>query len=105
MALVTGGSRGIGLGIALALAHAGADVALVSRTASDFDRASQMVQAIGRRVLAVPADMTAEDAPVRVVEHARDRFGRLDIVVTRPVSTCGSRPSRSRASSLRRSCG
>jgi NAD(P)-dependent dehydrogenase (short-subunit alcohol dehydrogenase family) len=81
VALVTGGSRGIGLGIALALAHAGADVALVSRTASDLDRASQMVQAIGRRVLAVPADMTSEDAPVRVVEHARDHFGRLDIVV------------------------
>ena len=81
VALVTGGSRGIGLGIALALAHAGADVALVSRTVSDLDRASQMVQAIGRRVLTVPADMTAEHAPVEVVEHARDHFGRLDIVV------------------------
>ena len=63
-ALVTGGSRGIGLAVARALAAEGADVALVARGAEALQRAADSVAAeSGRRVIAVPAD-TGDDASV-----------------------------------------
>jgi 3-oxoacyl-[acyl-carrier protein] reductase/pteridine reductase len=81
-ALVTGGARRLGRGIALALAQAGADVLLTYRTS--HDEAAETVRAIeslGRRTLAVECDVRFEASVRSVVAAAADRFGRLDILV------------------------
>ncbi|WP_446216252.1 3-oxoacyl-ACP reductase family protein [Micromonospora sp. IBHARD004] len=82
VALVTGGSRGIGAGIALRLATEGADVALTYQR--DDDRAASMVkqiEALGRRVLAVRADSADPDAVRAAVDRTVEELGRLDILV------------------------
>lgn len=81
-ALVTGGSRGIGAAIALALAEKGADVAISYERAAD--RAQQIVDEIkskGRQGVAIQADAAAPDAVRRMVDTAADRLGGLDILV------------------------
>jgi len=81
-ALVTGGSRGIGLAIARALAADGADVALVARGEQALQRAAEEVAAeSGRRVIAVAAD-TGDDASVAaLVERVVEQLGGVDILV------------------------
>jgi NAD(P)-dependent dehydrogenase (short-subunit alcohol dehydrogenase family) len=81
-ALVTGGSRGIGLAVARALAAEGADVALVARGIDALQRAAESVAAeSGRRVIAVPAD-TGDDASVAaMVEQVVAQLGGVDILV------------------------
>jgi 2-deoxy-D-gluconate 3-dehydrogenase len=79
VAIVTGANTGIGQGIAVALAQAGADVALVGR--SSADETAEQVRAAGRRAAIVPADL-ATIAPVRdVVEQTLSELGGLDILV------------------------
>jgi 2-deoxy-D-gluconate 3-dehydrogenase len=78
-ALVTGASRGLGQAIALALAEAGADVAGVG--VSDQSETKARVEALGRRYLALAADLQTT-APIEgVVEAVRAAFGRIDILV------------------------
>jgi len=81
-ALVTGGSRGIGLAVARALAAEGADVALVARGADAVERAAADLTAqTGRRVIGVPAD-TGDDASVAAaVATVVERLGGVDILV------------------------
>ena len=81
-ALVTGGSQGLGLGMATALAEAGADVAIVARREDRLRAAARQVGATGRRVLALPADLADLDATREVVDTVVGEFGRLDILVT-----------------------
>src|SRR5262245_19089086 len=81
-ALVTGGSRGIGAGIALALAREGADVALTYEHSAG--RASEVVQAIegmNRRGLAIQSDSADPGAVKRSVEETVQGLGGLDILV------------------------
>ena len=79
VALVTGANQGIGQGIALALAEAGADVALAGRSAADETAAR--IEAIGRRALRIEADF-ATIAPVgEAVERTIAGLGGLDILV------------------------
>jgi 2-deoxy-D-gluconate 3-dehydrogenase len=80
VALVTGGDKGLGQAMAVALAQAGADVAIVSRSGhNDATRAA--IEAAGRRGLALTADLGRPDAAVAVVEQAARALGRIDILV------------------------
>ena len=81
VALVTGAARGLGRAIALALADAGADVAVGLRRAGTADDLVAEIEAMGRRALAVQMDVTdlAQIGPA--VDTVVDRFGRLDILV------------------------
>lgn len=81
VALITGGSRGLGLGMALALAHAGADVALVSRNPDELEKAANLVRASGREALTLPADLGEISKVHKLVRGAVEHFGRLDILV------------------------
>jgi 2-dehydro-3-deoxy-D-gluconate 5-dehydrogenase len=81
IALVTGAGRGIGEGIALGLAEAGADLALVSRTQSELERVAEAVRGRGRRALVVPCDMGEVAAISPAVQRIVDAFGRIDILV------------------------
>jgi NAD(P)-dependent dehydrogenase (short-subunit alcohol dehydrogenase family) len=94
VALVTGGSRGLGLGMALALAHAGADIALAARTIEQLEGAAELVRATGRQALIVPTDVADVAAVRAAVQQTVVHFGRLDILVNgaginirRPVDT------------------
>ncbi|CAN7149994.1 SDR family oxidoreductase [Rhizobium leguminosarum] len=81
-ALVTGGSRGIGAAIALALADKGADVAITYERSAD--RAAEVVRAIegkGRKALAIQADSADPAAVKRSVDEAAQALGGLDILV------------------------
>ena len=79
VALVTGGNTGLGQGIALALAEAGADVASVAL--SDSDETIEKVQALGRKAVGVSADLTSIEPVERVLKETLDAFGRVDILV------------------------
>jgi NAD(P)-dependent dehydrogenase (short-subunit alcohol dehydrogenase family) len=81
VALVTGAARGLGRAIALALAHAGADVALGLRDIRTGNELAKEIEAIGRRVLPLQMDMTSLDQIGRAVNDTAAHFGRLDILV------------------------
>ena len=80
-ALVTGAARGLGRAIALALADAGADVALGLRVAGTANDLVAEIRAMGRRALAVPMDVTDLSQMGPAVDAVVDEFGRLDILV------------------------
>jgi NAD(P)-dependent dehydrogenase (short-subunit alcohol dehydrogenase family) len=67
--------------MALALAHAGADIALAARTKSELEEAADLVQALGRLSLVLPVDVSDVGAVQAMVGAAADQFGRLDILV------------------------
>jgi 7-alpha-hydroxysteroid dehydrogenase len=81
VAIVTGAGKGIGKGIALAFARAGADVALVARTKDDLETVAKEIRAFGRNVVVAPADVTDLDSLGAVVEQTVNELGGLDIVV------------------------
>jgi len=81
VAVVTGAGLGIGRGVALGLAQAGADVVLAARTQADLEEVAAAVEASGRRALVVPTDVTELDQLERLVDRAVQEFGRLDIAV------------------------
>ena len=81
VALVTGGSRGLGLGMALALAHSGADIAIASRTLSDLETAAGLIRATGREALTIQADIGDVAQIPGIIEQVTAKFGRLDILV------------------------
>jgi 2-deoxy-D-gluconate 3-dehydrogenase len=80
-ALVTGASRGIGRAIALGLAGAGADVALSARDAEALQSLAKEVDALGRKAVVLPADVTDADACHQLVGDAVAGLGRLDVLV------------------------
>jgi NAD(P)-dependent dehydrogenase (short-subunit alcohol dehydrogenase family) len=81
VALVTGSARGLGRAISLALAHAGADIALGLRDGSAHGGLPGEVEALGRRALPLQMDMTNVDQIFRAVDATVAHFGRLDILV------------------------
>jgi NAD(P)-dependent dehydrogenase (short-subunit alcohol dehydrogenase family) len=81
-ALVTGGARRIGRAIALALAHAGADVAITFRTSSaDAARTAEEIAALGRNALAVECDVCSETSVRKAIAEVISGFGRLDLLI------------------------
>lgn len=91
VAVVTGAGKGIGAGIARALADVGADVMLVARTRDDLDAVAEELRGRGRRAAVQPADVTDLDALARVVQRTMDDLGGIDIVVNNAGGTV-SRP-------------
>jgi gluconate 5-dehydrogenase len=81
VAVVTGGGRGIGRGICIGFAKAGADVVLVARTAADIAEVAEQVGALGQQALPIVADVTKREDAERVTEETIGRFGRVDILV------------------------
>ncbi|KAA1419587.1 SDR family oxidoreductase [Nocardioides humilatus] len=81
VAVVTGAGRGIGAATAIALAEAGADVVISSRTEDQLTGVAEQIRAIGRRALVVPANLAHTDAVAGLAQAAFDEFGRLDVVV------------------------
>ena len=81
VAIVTGASRGLGRAMALALAEAGADVALAARSKPDLEETAHLVEGAGRRALVVPTDVTSYPAVETLVQSALGTLGRLDVLV------------------------
>src|SRR5437868_15459469 len=80
-ALVTGAARGLGRAISLALAHAGADVALGLRDISTGGEVVREIENMGRRCLPLQMDVSRIEQLTPAIERAASKFGRLDILV------------------------
>jgi len=81
IAIVTGSGTGIGKGIALELARAGANVVVASRNRENLEKVSTEIKALGREVLVVPTDICIPEQVDNMNKQTVDRFGRLDILV------------------------
>jgi gluconate 5-dehydrogenase len=81
-AIVTGGSKGLGLAMAAGLASAGADILLVNRSAVDGERsATELSISFGTRVLSFAADITSQEQTEAMVRFALDGLGKVDILI------------------------
>lgn len=80
-AVVTGAGKGMGRSIALALAQAGADVAVTSRTAAGLEQLVAEIQAMGRQSIAVPCDVTDSEQVQHMAKTLLDGLGGVDILV------------------------
>jgi len=80
-ALVTGASRGLGQGMAIALAEAGADIALVARTGSALEETASLIRKTGVKALVIPADLSINSEASRVVNETVSHFGKVDILL------------------------
>ena len=92
VAVVTGAGQGIGRGIALGLAEAGATVIVGARTKADLDEVVARIEQAGGSALAVVTDVLVEDQRRRLIASAVDRFGRLDVLVNNAGGS-GPRPA------------
>ncbi len=81
IAIVTGGTRGIGLAIARLLAEDGASVVVSGRDAGRMDAAVKELEALGVPALGVAADAAKREDADRLIEAAKERFGRIDVLV------------------------
>ncbi|MDC4204888.1 MAG: SDR family oxidoreductase [Candidatus Manganitrophus sp.] len=81
VAVITGGSKGIGKAIALALAAEGAEIALCARGKEGLSRTAAEVAKRGVRAVAIPADLTKPDGPRQLIKKAIKQFGRVDLLV------------------------
>src|SRR5687767_14296788 len=82
VAIVAGASRGIGRATALALAEEGCRLVLAARGESDLEDTVKDVETRGAEGLAVASDLSRREDAEALVERARDRFGRIDALVT-----------------------
>jgi 7-alpha-hydroxysteroid dehydrogenase len=81
VAVVTGAGRGLGAATAVALAEAGADVVISSRTPDDLEVVAKAIEGVGRRAVTVPADLSDTEAVTGLVDAAVTELGGVDIVV------------------------
>lgn len=88
VALVTGASRGLGKGIALALANAGADIIVnYLSNKKEAEAVSKMIKQMGKNVLTVQADVSKEQAVKQMFSQVYEEFGRLDILINNAGTT------------------
>ncbi|OLO40465.1 hypothetical protein BTR23_08255 [Alkalihalophilus pseudofirmus] len=80
-AIITGAGRGIGRSIALGLADAGSQVVICSRTTEELEEVAEEIKRKNREVEIVPCDITIPSDIDRVVERAKERFGKIDILI------------------------
>jgi 3-oxoacyl-[acyl-carrier protein] reductase len=89
-ALVTGGSEGIGKGIALALAREGVDIAICSRRKEPLEAvAAAIAKETGRKIVAIPADLTKDEDAKNFVTQGHKALGRIDIMINNAGSSPG----------------
>jgi 7-alpha-hydroxysteroid dehydrogenase len=81
VAIVTGAGKGIGAGVAVTLAEAGADVAITARTQGDLDEVAEKIRATGQRAFVYPADVMKLDDLAAFVDATVEELGGLDVVV------------------------
>ena len=81
VALVTGGSRGLGKASALGFAKAGADVAIVSRNQIDLEKVAKEIRRLGRHCVAVPAHLGRIENTEKITLAVEKEFGKIDILV------------------------
>jgi NAD(P)-dependent dehydrogenase (short-subunit alcohol dehydrogenase family) len=81
VALVTGASSGLGVAFAKALAEAGADVSVAARRADRLEETRSSIEGLGRRAIAVSADVADPDDCTRAVTETMDQLGRVDVLV------------------------
>jgi NAD(P)-dependent dehydrogenase (short-subunit alcohol dehydrogenase family) len=81
VAIVTGAAKGIGLGCARVLGHAGADIVMVDINAQEAQASAESLRAEGAKAFAMQTDVSRADAVNRMVAEVADRFGHLGIVV------------------------
>ncbi|MBE2319081.1 SDR family oxidoreductase [Solirubrobacter sp. CPCC 204708] len=81
VAVITGASSGLGAAFATGLAEAGADIAICARRADRLEETRAAVEQLGRRCLAVPADVSRPEDCTRVIEETVAAFGKVDVLV------------------------
>lgn len=81
VAIVTGGGTGIGRGAALVLAEHGADIALAGRRTDPLEATARAIEALGRRAVVVPTDVTEPEACQALVDTTLGELGRVDVLV------------------------
>lgn len=81
VAIVTGGSKGIGQSMAMGLATLGADIVVISRNLKEGQAAADDIKAMGRRAIAISCDVTNKAAVESMVEEAAKAMGRIDILI------------------------
>jgi len=81
VAMVTGATRGLGEVSAVALAKAGADVAICGRSAKDLDRVAEKIRQMGRRAEGFHIDVTDKQRVVQTAQEIQAAFGRIDVLV------------------------
>jgi len=90
VAIVTGGSDGIGKGIALAMAEAGADIVVAARQQQKIDAAVAEIAATGRRAVGVSVDVSDPPQIQSIVDTAMREFGKIDVLVNNAGSSWGA---------------
>ena len=81
VAIVTGGSRGIGRAIALAFAREGARTVIAARSVGEIQKVAREIQGLKQDVLAIQVDVSKEEDVTRMVAQTIERFGTIDILV------------------------
>jgi NAD(P)-dependent dehydrogenase (short-subunit alcohol dehydrogenase family) len=81
VAVVTGASSGLGVAFATGLAEAGADIAICARRVERLEQTKEQVEALGRRCIAVPADVSKPEDCTRVIEETVAQLGKADVLI------------------------
>ncbi len=90
VAIVTGGSEGIGKGVALGMAEAGAHIVIAARRQDRIDATVAQIKGMGRRSLGVPTDVSNAAQVANLIDATMKEFGRIDILVNNAGSSWGT---------------
>ncbi len=93
VAVVTGAARGIGLAVATAMAHAGADVALIDLDEEGLEHSRRLVEATGRRAMSLAADVGDREAAAAAVDAVVSELSKVDILVNCAGVICRNAPA------------